>query len=390
LGYQFIGASLFTVADLGLFILLPIGIIKLLRVRLHIHSVVMSMLMFILLHFLLYVLLFRSLADGVLGTTLHFLFALGVLAVFVPHFFDFNYGMRIMKFVVLFSSFVLIAQFILYHGLGYYLSVDLPFLSGVRSWEYNVDTGVANRFRAFFSEPAAFSTYICMFLALYLFTKRESIREYVTAIIVTIAVILAGSSTGLALIAIIWVIWFFRYRKYATQKLREFLPLILIIGIGLIFVVELQTGMLEKSINHVATFGPDGISFERGWNGRVGSALSVFDFEELTISEILFGKGMLGSTNVFLPSFSRFFLFFGATGFVFLTGCYLLLFLKSKGVKRIVMLLIIFCGFFSGQLLGVSLAGFLPFVIVGEKYLIETKFFQKVGADGLPQSRPPD
>ena len=148
---------------------------------------------------------------------------------FVAPRFSLNYGMNMMSVLALFFSIYLIMQWYSGHYLEYHLPTCLnydfifgPEADGIRT---NLGVYYLHSFRAssLFLEPSYFTFFVGVPLAYQLLAQSEKTfnRSILFAVVITIALALSASSSGLVVGAIAWALFFFRSIKRNKMKRIE-------------------------------------------------------------------------------------------------------------------------------------------------------------------------
>jgi hypothetical protein len=360
------GISSLIVGDFVLFILLFFLSAKIPFIcNFRISRFCLILFLFVVCHLVFYIAPFHGLDSEVFFNTGHYLFALFIFTVFTKKFFNYEFALIIYKKVALISSVFLIAQLILANFAGFYLSGTIPFLEANHSIEIDVDKGfIINRFRGFFSEPSAIALYLCICISLCLYRKKIKISDYIPEIIMTIAVLLSMSTSGVGLLGIIWGTWLIKYYKKLPSKLRKKWLTTFVFVLPLLILVLSKAEVFQFVYEHVIDDSGGTVQMGRGLYGRIGSAGSVFDLGQ-SFEQILFGQGMIDFSD-FIPGYSICFLYFGFFGLLFFISAYLYLFFKLKREKKIVILCIMAANFFADVTFGIASMWYFPYIFASE------------------------
>jgi hypothetical protein len=318
-------------------------------------------------HLIFYVALFQDLNSECLYKTGHYLFPLFIFTFFTKNFFDYEFALSAYKKVAVISALFLILQFILAIFTGFYLSGAIPFLEANYSFEaeYHGRELYVQRFRSFFSEPSVMAMYLCVYLSLSIYNEKNKLRNFIPEIIITIAVLLSKSSSGVGMLIIIWGIWFFSYYKKLPNALKKRFSIVLLFFIFFIIWICYKADIFQFIYEHIIDDSESNIQMSKGVYGRIGNALD-FNYESLSALQKLFGSGMV-SLEMFMPGYLRVFLYFGIWGLFVFAGGYLYLFFRSKGGKKILILCIIIANFFGDVMFGVASMFYFPYIFASVK-----------------------
>lgn len=318
-----------TIADFLLAIILIVGICDIIAKKEKLYILVFLLLIIIYLCF------HQCLSFLIYGyNSENFYMFLRVLFYFVSclilsrRYFNYDFGFSVYKIMSLFSSIYLIIQYVLMKTIHYYLPGTIPFLKTSNDiLEYNIKmmTTSFDRPRSIFIEPAHFAIYVSVFLAIYLFSNKKI--NYKLILILTLAILLSGSSTGIGSIAIIYLIYFYKnlyHKKIGTKNLILFFLFFVVI------VIFTQTQIFDIFVKRTF-YTSDAVS------GRF-STYSILSNNSFSNLQKLFGMGFYKTEN-FNPSFIRIFLFNGLFGLVLYHIIIIKVFKDCNDVGNIVILL---------------------------------------------------
>jgi hypothetical protein len=131
-----------------------------------------------------------------------------------------------------------------------------------------------------------------------------------------------------------------------------------------LLIAELQFGFLKLGFSRGGEISGSGIQFGAGTIGRIENIITAFDTTNLTISQILFGKGFIIEDIGFIPSFASVFIYFGLAGTIFFGLMLLWLFLKAKSFGRVLVLCFILQYFLSHYFLGIGPIVYMPYIFI--------------------------
>ncbi|MDR2409248.1 MAG: hypothetical protein LBE13_14190 [Bacteroidales bacterium] len=132
---------------------------------------------------LLFVIMIISNISDVTMRTLRYLFYLINICLFFRKYFVFNYGMKLYKFVGIFSVCFIMYQIIVFLLFRKYIPGYIPYLTVLREELVEYSNNVAKnagymRPRSIFAEPAHFAQYVVGLIALILFSSKEGRNKY--------------------------------------------------------------------------------------------------------------------------------------------------------------------------------------------------------------------
>ncbi len=171
--------------------------------------------------------------------------------------FPVHYAMRIMSLMAVVFSIYLIIQWVSANVLGQYLPTylnrDLVFKVEADEVRINLERYYSYTFRAssLFLEPSYFSFFVCVPLAyqLLIISKENIKRSMFSSGIITIALVLSASSSGLLIGAVPWIIFCFRIIKRDSNGIIRINPsFILLIVLLITGIVVLLTSPLAAQL----------------------------------------------------------------------------------------------------------------------------------------------
>lgn len=151
------------------------------------------------------------------------------------------------------------------------------------------------RVSSIFPEPAHFTQYVLMGLAIVLFDKYEknNMNNYLAkSIIITIAIIISASTNGYVIGLCIWGVWFLNiYRKKLTIRT----VLISTLFMSIVLILFFKTNALNNALYRLSTIN----SFSEGATGSVRLLQGLYVFKQLSLREMLMGVGF-GNVSYYL------------------------------------------------------------------------------------------
>jgi len=246
--------------------------------------------------------------------------------------------------IALIASVCLIIQSLM-HGI---LSIHIPMLptfilndEQLASYGYSIIHGMsegANIYRpsSFFLEPSHFVQFSCLAIALLLFdNEKEEKKNIKKAIFVTIAVIATVSSTGFALLLILWGIWvLFGDNKDKTPKWGKAIVIsIMLIG-SASFVFVSSNSVLGVYFQRILPSNLKNLADSQ--EGRFWANRYLNDF---SASEWMFGKGIGTVPHGYFMGYARIIFQLGLVGFILFLLVIFIGMIKGNKISRIIGLL---------------------------------------------------
>lgn len=351
-----LGILSFTLADGILILLTPLLFFSILRCKegkIKIHKGICILVGAILLHLTIIILLGRGQDNNlsIILQTLRYCIYLLFVGIFVKDFFNVSLGLKFLKIVTIFSTIYLILQFILLKGFNFYLSGFIPGLplnvEDLNNLEQLYTSNIINRPRSIFQEPAHYASYVLVYLGLTLFNNVS--KEKYTALMITIGLILANSSTGLLTMAILLILYLFNYLS-KIRKIEELLKYTAIVAsIVILCILFSQTEIFKSFIDRTFVTG-------NATKGRLGTYTIIFN------DVSLIGNGMK-DFYMYLPGIPRLYYYFGIIGILVFLIISVQLLLKKTGYRRIIVFILLISTIGTEIILGRYIVLYLPFIL---------------------------
>ena len=242
---------------------------------------------------------------------------------------DYVLSLRIISII---SCAVIVVQFVMYLSFGYYFSINVPFLKYANE---STDTYLKNhttesRFHSIFTEPAHFVFFIVQYLIVLLFNSDTfTLKRLGAAIIVTICVLLSVSTTGIVLLAVIWVCFFVTVAFKRKQKRETIMFLFLALVIVLLVFVFFNNSILFQSFSRM---GGGFSTSNTVWKRIYANVDVVRQTEGFTR---WFGRGLGNVESTFMNSFVYLLINNGIIGAVLVFVWFVRCFFASSRMGRI-------------------------------------------------------
>lgn len=353
----------FTLADAFLICVSPIYIINMLMVKrkININKKLFIISILIVFHLIVLIPLSRTgIQSDTLLRTFRYISYLMFIAIFAREYFDFQLGLKLLRFISFFSSIFLIIQFLLLNYGNYYLSGFIPGLplstESMNEMGRQYALGFVKRPTSIFYEPAHFSSYVLLYFGITLFGDNK--KEKVKLILIGLALILSGSSTGILIAIGLVILWVGKLLGSLnnTKKVINFFMIILFFG--LCFLIFTKTQIFNNFLDR--TF-----QSKTATTGRFGNYVDVFSNIDLNLVEKLIGHGMVRYEE-YIPSIPRVYYYFGTAGLVLFCFYSVQYVYIKKGYKRIALVLLLV------SMLGTEIA-FGSFMVMYLSFIVEIR-----------------
>lgn len=289
----------------------------------------------------------NELKVGLLSVLRYILYILWV-SISAKNYFDLNYAYKIYKFLAIIFAIYCIMQFLAFGLFNKVLPINVLGLPKVDYIEnkYSEETMDAYTsgtvmFRPYsvFIEPAYFAVYEIpiLYLVLNELVKKEKKGiKYLFGIIITVALVMTGSTTGIILLLFCWFKPIMQEMKNNYKSIILIMLAFIIIGYYLIN-SPFMDKVFGRMINEDGTLGQSVM-------GRIGNFHILFD-GTYTFIQLLFGQGMWVETD-YLPSYGRIVIAFGWIGMFYILAMLAYTYNKANKIGRsmIILLLIMFIG----------------------------------------------
>lgn len=280
-------------------------------------------------------------------------------------FFDFKYGINLLQKVTLIASFYLIIQYVVYSFTGYILPKFIP---GITKLKGIVDSNVLSEYASFyrptsfFLEPSSFVYFSSLMLvcSLYINNLYEIKNKFLTAVIITIAIILSTSGQGFIVLIVVWGYWIFllilkKNTGYFRILKRKYI--FLVTGIGLL--ISSNSKIIKNTLGRIFVKDVEAMS---AVDARAGGYELYYQLP--TIRKIIgVGFGNLPD-NTYFSSIADILFTLGIIGLVTIIYFYLQLFLKGKRFQKVLCIVSIVLMAGGGLFTATYLIFYLSFIML--------------------------
>ena len=337
-----------SVADIILLFMYPILIISLIKRK----RLVFKKCYLFLLFFFIYVMFQFAFLCFVEGSSFineaflrtgRFLFYLFTVIFLAPHFFNIRLGTRILKYVCLISTCFLFFQLLMVEFANIYIPGTIPELPIMRAdlAEFNqniMEVDFLIRPRSFFAEPAHYASYVILYLALGLFSEKNTFKDFLPEIIISIGLLVSNSATGIITGIIVWILFIFHtILKINSQNKKNKFLLPVLIGTPITIICIMFTNYFQIFLTRVLGSGLDNLGSAA--IGRFGNYKWAFSLDGLALYEILFGRGMV-EIEKFIPAIAKLFYYYGLVGIILFFIMLLIIIFKAELKQKVIIILI--------------------------------------------------
>ncbi|MBZ4647481.1 MAG: hypothetical protein JG777_2970 [Clostridia bacterium] len=190
-----------------------------------------------------------------------------VFIVYGEEFFNIILAKKLLKFISILATLLIIAQFIIFYYSGKLLILTPYNIIRIEEYVNQDRSSMAMNFyrpTSFFLEPSHFAQYVILALYFYLFEDLHKKMNIMYAIIITFGLIISTSGIGLLVATVYWLLWLVLEgsSKVSGKKILQTIVLIVITSFMLILSNDL--GVLAKTLDRIFladnSFGPAVIS----------------------------------------------------------------------------------------------------------------------------------
>ena len=368
--YQ-LGISSFTLADSLLLITIAFLILDIFKNKrkLNVSNIMLIIFLLIFVQMLIYSIMDINDINAVM-TTLRIEFYYFVIALFFKDYFSTTYATKVFPIFATLSSCMLIIQYVAFYRYGIFIRGTVPFLKVNENLSTYINIMSAGlwtsipytRPRSFFSEPSHFGVYVTMALELLLSNSNK--KNWLAIIIITLGILLSGSTMAIILALLIIVINIIKlfFEIIDTKKLKKKIIMIVIVTLA----VSIPCLMAISKTTSFQVFYNRTFVSKDSTDGRFENFSYTFK-EKKNVFYVIFGEGItkIEDTNgtKYITSIPRIYKYFGLVGIIISSGLLLYCFGKLKGLN-LAAFIILFAISFSSEILFHSLLFvYMPYIV---------------------------
>lgn len=299
----------------------------------------------------------------ILMRMLRFVILLGIFSFCSKEYFCFDYGVHLLQKLTIVASIYLIIQFLVYTASGYILPNFIPGLTKAQGLvQSNVLSEYANFYRptSFFLEPSSFVYFAALMLICSLFLQEytEIRNKNITAILITVAIILSTSGQGFIVLAVAWGCWLL---KLLIQKQFDRVKLLKTIGIFIIMLIAvpiiMRSEVITNTLGRIFVEDPNKMSAIDARSGGYDM------FNNLSLFRKIVGMGFGNlPDNMYFSSIADILFTLGIIGLIIVLVIYLKLFISGKLFQKMLCVVSIVLMFGGGLFTATYLLFYLSFI----------------------------
>lgn len=303
----------------------------------------------------------------ILMRMLRFVILLGIFSFCSKEYFDFDYGVHLLQKLTIVASIYLIIQFLVYAASGYILPNFIPGLTKAQGLvQSNVLSEYANFYRptSFFLEPSSFVYFATLMLICSLFLQEytEIRNKNITAILVTVAIILSTSGQGFIVLVVAWGCWFL---KLLIQKQFNRPKILKTIGVFIIMLITVPIIMRSEVISN--TLGRIFVEDSNKMSAIDARSGGYDMFNNLSLFRKIVGMGFGNlPDNMYFSSIADILFTLGIIGLIIVLVIYLKLFISGKMFQKMLCIVSIVLMFGGGLFTATYLLFYLSFITYRE------------------------
>lgn len=303
----------------------------------------------------------------ILMRMLRFVILLGIFSFCNKEYFDFDYGVHLLQKLTIVASIYLIIQFFVYAASGHILPNFIPGLTKIQGlMQSNTLSEYANFYRptSFFLEPSSFVYFAALMLICSLFLQEYTkIRnKNITAILITVAIILSTSGQGFIVLVVAWGCWFL---KLLIQKRFDRPKIFKTIGVFIIMLITIpiimRSEVITNTLGRIFVEDPNKMSAIDARSGGYDM------FNNLSLFRKIVGMGFGNlPDNMYFSSIADILFTLGIIGLIIVLVIYLKLFISGKMFQKMLCIVSIVLMFGGGLFTATYLLFYLSFITYRE------------------------
>lgn len=264
-----------------------------------------------------------------------------VFTFFMAHvFFDYDYGVKIYRFVTVFASIYVIAQVVSANFFSYALKGYLSFLP-IRSQNL-IEANFLRRYYSIFEEPGYYGMFASGYLIISLFSKR---KEVSIILLVAVASLLTTSTTAIVTLVFTFGVFLFSktkkvdFRKYKWEKKLKLIVVILGVLAAFIFVNSPQYSTVIYRLTKETSTADRFVGYNTFFE----------DFSSISCMQKLFGNAM---QEYSISGYAAIVLAFGIIGTTIILLIMVICFFNTHKIGKLLLLLFMFINIGNVEFLG--------------------------------------
>lgn len=353
--------------DLGTFLMCTLGAIVLFlkRGEIQYKKIILSLIIYVMTITIISIFsapLYAS-TFSILVRMFRLVILLGIFMFCDKEYFDLNYGMKLLQKITIIASIYLILQFLIYTVSGYILPSFIPGLTKLEGIAYRSTLSAYARFyrpTSFFLEPSSFVYFASLMLVCSLFLENYFVLEYkeITAVLITIAILLSTSGQGFIVISVTWGVWCVSFLFHGNLNRKRMIKIFgVLIGIITIIPVIMRSEIVNRTLGRIFVEDPNSMSAIDARSGGYEM------FNSLSIFRKIVGMGFGNlPDNVYFSSIADILFTLGIIGLFIVLVLYFDLFLHGKLFQKMLCVVSIVLMVGGGLFTATYLLFYLPFI----------------------------
>ncbi|MCI9272525.1 MAG: YfhO family protein [Clostridiales bacterium] len=199
---------------------------------------------------------------SILMRMFRFVYVLGVVFIGYRSFFDFSFGIRLLRWVTILATTYLLIQSVVFSLTGFVLPSFIPGITKLEGLTVSTTLSQYAEFYrppSFFAEPSSYVYFVTLFLTYCLFSGDGYFsfqQRIVTAVYITIGVLVSTSGQGMLVITVLWLVYFMRLLFQKAEGSRKVANLLIVLLIAVAVLPFLfRSTLVENTLGRV--FSPD-------------------------------------------------------------------------------------------------------------------------------------
>lgn len=271
---------------------------------------------------------------SILMRVFRFLILLFIFSFCNERYFNFKYGLRLLQKITIIASIYLIIQSSVYSVTGYILPKFIPGLTRLKGIVDNrILSEYANFYRptSFFLEPSSFVYFSALMLVCSLFINSSFLikKRTLTAILITVAMILSTSGQGFIVVVVVWGYWIILLIRKNQKRLKMYKRRIFLF-LPFIFIWVIQSEIIKKILGRIFVKDLEAMS---AVDARAGG----YDmFNQLPVVRKIIGVGFGNlPDNIYFSSIADILFTLGIVGLIIIFCFYFKLFRKGEKFQKL-------------------------------------------------------
>ncbi|MCB2293932.1 hypothetical protein LGK95_10410 [Clostridium algoriphilum] len=305
------------------------------------------------------------------------------IVIFVGYkkYFDFQFGIKVLKNATLVSSVFIIIQTVIYSFGGIRIIGIIPNL--VTSDQHAMSILATSALLAgegyyrpssFFLEPAMFTQFCIIYLAycIFKFDYQDDKKDVLYSILITIGIVMSTSGIGLIFVAFLWIVYALKdIKKVSNERRGEGVIFIIAIVIAL-FLILPQIGFIQQIVDRA-------FSDADGGNAVLARMIAYKYYFDLPFIFKIIGMGYGNvPSNIYFNSLAYIGYCTGVIGGIFLLWVMIYSYKRAKMFQKMLCILFTIMIFGASVFTATTICFYFPFILYQERSVTSLKLKQSV------------